>query len=1144
MSTPPPSPKVESSPDPLMKNQVTVIEVGLAAKYLYFKERLGTSEMYLLRASLGELFVIEFAKYDLRNNRKTGEVVRYRAQGYTAQGKRPEIQQLTNEIRLVYNGVPAESGGSDTIDVTVFIQKEADPRSAEWVRLDISHTYPKGFKNADPNYGYAWEENLIFPNLLFDPMTAQDAAVAKQKVNFTAAEAPFYESVLPPCQFGAFYVPTGTFDATNFAQGIALHVEDEHGHEKAFTHNTIGDPVTSHLFSLNVLNSIHLKGGAYARADAYQLSKGDALGFGGSLATCRVRAFNLTEAYPGLALGEYDVLNLYRRWLKKRQPSFTKKLINRPQSATTPQNNAPLDNMSPHTMIVNYGLDGAIDPPPAGARFPDLHRWLEVHPLVDSDWGKPNTTTSVLDLLTAMKKRVGTGPDVKVEAQLFGFEPGGLFSFIGSFPPSSQPRTYQFATNMISGDPGKFKRAMDTLAAAGIVPLISTSPFSLQFNRGRFRGHFVRRTVNESWSPAIPYQFPAAYKTKSCAVTNVTIKLSSKDAGKKHDRLWVVEPFRNRIVEPAAACDDVARIRAAQRMDENGKLVEQGAVLGTGFYKLYKKGLCPTEDMKKLYVQDWLRNGLFANGVRLLEFMLHFKPYLCYNRAHQHIEPRPQYDNVIGHGAWYVARAKKVLEEVQQAGQSRDSRNPFTLTNEDVPIEQFIPYFDDYYYSNPLFNYLYSALVTPKMSLHRDFMIHPGYKEARQNPAQPPGIVLPKVMVEANLETEKPDPTRPGVMINRLPPPHTTAKQLEEMVTALLASLPPETTEEQRKIAKEALVKRVTDANSARALSFNLWLKACREYFETYFKVVDYGIAPRGYPVGPEDSRPKLAWNPARPLNPSNNPPTYTYVRCVQDVFNLWANIFETGTSAVFGERILIPSVWFETPTDYNEPAIGMAVRAAQFQMNFKDYFKRGQILGDALITSVDDVPFGKKSLWCWGTAALNDQRRTFYDVVNNQSRRLLVDGVLPDDIAADDAYFGGEGEGVRWRESKDLTDLISRSVDKPVYKFTNGKGEQVEVAPDYRTYLKVPHLVWQSGEGDARKVLYAFCNIGNTPAKVAFSYGRGLEGVSDAAQWRKTVMTFSEPATPPQTGDVHLGSPEQLTIPPLSLVGIEIKKP
>lgn len=1142
MSTLPPSPRVESSPDPLMQNQMTVVEVGLAGKYIYFKERIGTSEIYLLRASLGELFSVEFARYDLRNNRKTGEVVRY-----MTQGRKPEIQQDTNEIRLVYRKVAPESGGGDTIDVTVFIQKEADSRSAEWVKLDIHHTYPNLVRNGDTNV--AWEENLIFPNLRFDPMTAEEVAAArekgvKEKLTFSVAEARFYESVLPPCQFGAFYLPTGTFDATNFAQGIAIHLEDEHGHKKAFTHTTRGDPVNSHLFSLSVVNAIHLKNGAYVHAGAYQLSKGDNFGFGGSLATCRVRAFNLPEAYPGLAVGEYDVLNIYRRWLKKRNPSFMEKYVKPPYSAAMPQNNAPLDNMNPHTLVVNYGLDGAIDPPPQGAKFPDLHRWLEVHPLVDSDWGKPNTTTSVLDLLNAMKKRLGTGLDVKVEAQIFGFEPGGLFSFIGNFPPKTQPRIYQFATNVISGDPAKFKRAMDTLAAAGIIPLVTTSPFNLPFNRARFGGHFIRRTANEPWATAIPYQFPAAYKIKSCAVTNPTIRLSKGTQGRNYDRLWIVEPFPDRVVEPAPQCDDADRIRAAQRMDETGKLVEPGAVLGTGFYKLYKKGLCPTEDMKNLYVQDWLKKGLFANGVRLLEFMLHFtRTFFCYNRAHQHIEAKPQYDNVIGHGAWYVARARKVLEEVRDAGKSLDARNPLTLTNEDVPIEQFIPYFDDYYYSDHRFNFLYSAHVTPKMALHRDFMIHPGYKEARKDPTQPPGVVLPEVMVKANLETEKPHPTQPGVKINRLPPPHTTARQLEDMVTALLASLPPGATEEQREAAKAALVKRVTDTNAARALSFNLWLKTCREYFETYFKVVEYGIAPRGYPVGPEDSRPKLAWNPARPLNPSNNPPTYTYVRCVQDVFNMWANIFETGTRAVFGDRVFIPSIWFETPTDYNEPAIGMAVRAAQFQMRFKDYFRRGQILGDALMTSVDGVPFGKKSLWCWGTADLNAQRRTFYDVVNNELDRLLVDNLLPGDIAADDLYFGGAGVGDRWRE-RDLTDLISRSVDKPVYKFKNGKGEQVEVAPDYRTYLKVPHLVWQSGEGDARTVLYAFCNIGNTAAQVEFRYGRGLERVSQAAKWHKTVTTFSEPATAPRTGDAYLGMPEPLTIPPLSLVGIEIKRP
>ncbi|NJM39559.1 MAG: hypothetical protein HC853_01680 [Anaerolineae bacterium] len=88
--------------------------------------------------------------------------------------------------------------------------------------------------------------------------------------------------------------------------------------------------------------------------------------------------------------------------------------------------------MSPYTIAQNYSLDGAID----FVQNPTLARWLEVHPAnpggQESDMpGNPNES------LIARLKRVKAlfaGTPAKLEAQIWGFEPGGFYRFLGGFP--------------------------------------------------------------------------------------------------------------------------------------------------------------------------------------------------------------------------------------------------------------------------------------------------------------------------------------------------------------------------------------------------------------------------------------------------------------------------------------------------------------------------------------------------------------------------------------------------------------------------------------------------------------------------------------------------------------------------------------
>lgn len=299
--------------------------------------------------------------------------------------------------------------------------------------------------------------------------------------------------------------------------------------------------------------------------------------------------------------------------------------------------------------------------------------------------------------------------------------------------------------------------------------------------------------------------------------------------------------------------------------------------------------------------------------------------------------------------------------------------------------------------------------------------------------------------------------------------------------------------------------------------SFRKWRDECVAYFNANFRVAEYGLAPRSYPVG--DLNPKgrpVPWDPQNPLAPTN-PLTYTFNRCVQQVFNLRANIFETGRRAVIGERIMIPSHWLEEPLDYDDEALNHAVRAARLQMGFKEFFRFGRMLGETSITSVN----GRRpqDVWAWGEGG--NATRTFGDV------KPLVEH-----LSQDDPYLGGGWHALP------LRDFISKAWDKQYYPD--------KTFNDIVVMKQIQHRVWQHGEGDARRVLYAFANISNTDARIVFIYGRGLEGVKREGAWRRVVHVISPPPAPPAVpdADVWLGAHEQgFVIPARSFAAVLVRK-
>lgn len=244
----------------------------------------------------------------------------------------------------------------------------------------------------------------------------------------------------------------------------------------------IHNPETHHNIHLKTVNNVKQYVQPLNPVDnryAFGLSQENAKGhsFGGVSTNYRLRVFRVNSAHASLPADWRDVVNLYRNWvLVRRQSQFYAKTWNHPDG--------PIDNLSPHTIISNYGLDGPIaaslqDPDLPGAR-------LEIHP---PKLGNPpnntdmpnNKNVSVQDALVRIRDRVNTSAkEVKLEAQLWGFEMGGIYHYYGGYPP---------ITNVLKNEPQRFQQVMAQLFAASIFPSITTDPLIPLVNRGRYRGH-------------------------------------------------------------------------------------------------------------------------------------------------------------------------------------------------------------------------------------------------------------------------------------------------------------------------------------------------------------------------------------------------------------------------------------------------------------------------------------------------------------------------------------------------------------------------------------------------------------------------------------------------------------------------------
>jgi hypothetical protein len=1068
----------------------------------------GANKVFEFPTLQAPLCVIQFQRYDLQANAllkkdangefKVQDVVNYTPTNATANGNKLQYTAVLGQA-FIGSGIAPVTFGAINVELA-FSAANQTAEDFGWIDIDVAFTMPPEFSDPAFTDKQGWRINLIVPQIQFD-VSGQASAVADNtnlkdwsvllpngdlgKVADLETQGLTKDSPLlvqgMPVQYAALYKT-----AANYIRGIAFSATDVLGGEKSFFYSRPepANPLADFLHCYTVF-PIHLSGTRYVRpllSDEpqyhFRLSKGDENGFGGGRMHYRIKAFHIDQPVAGAMLDWRDVANIYRKWVKANRSVWFNK-------ANARVKNGPMDTMSPFTVIANYGLDGPIDPAVFDAKLPG--KWLEIHPVkVDGQTDMPasrtqtvNDNESLQKMLKRIRQAVATSEadPVKLEAQIWGYELGGYYHYIGGYPP---------ITNILhaatAATPDRFKKAMNELVNANIIPVFTSDFFRQLFNGGRFAGHILWTGTNwaqignsNTWNEAITHPFPAAYTDparnpnpcKFQVKTRFFPDPASPSNFKDLTRVFIVKKQVDAqgrdFFSPQPNCPEAETLAASQLFDEKGPAPLDG-LLTRPFYQRAGRAICPTEEALSSYLNLQVSGGALKHGARLLEFMK-ARYNGCYSKAHRHIfEPVNSsfYTNAIGPGAYATARRRQIFSEIQ--ARARVNNPSFALSHENATIEPLLPFYEEFYHSSPVFHFVYSEVISAKMTLAGvEPYIHPGYKEKRKliNGQPPTTLARPDEMLRPQAED---DPVPAPLVIKPKAP--------------------------------------MPDPNGDRTASFKAWRNICINYFDQFFQVDQYGIAPKSYPTGAlEQGRPVAPWNANNPMA-KTNPPTFTYIRCVQDLFNLRYWIYATGEKAVIGERVQLHANWFEEPLDYNDEVVRMAVRAAQLQVRFAGFFRGGVMIGRTAITR------GNKALWAWRATY-----RYFDDV------KPLTDKT----------------------GTPEVLDFISLGTDK---EYLDAKKIMASVV----SYDKIQHMVWQTGSGDSRKLLYVFANVGNAAANVRFLYSRGMEGISSnqaaASGWEKVVTSYTNAGVTQTTAPVWLNFEETgLTMPPRTFIANEIRK-
>lgn len=788
----------DSQPD--ASGYTTHLEISLPQATLsQVALRRHNSDIYALPATYHSLFAIRFVRFSLSGGKAIKDTPPTVLQ-YSGQNATPSTYNYTptGDLLIHYVGLAPErviQPGAvpyGPIDVTLRLSAPHGI-DAGWINLDMSFTYPDPIPRQSAQE--AWETRILYPRLQFhnDDMTVPgqeyhllnpngqtggfvQLAQGLEWENGYADFPPQYPLV---AQFVALY-QLERVAAAGFAQGIAVSSTDESGHEKHFydNKNPPFDASTQTTFALDTVFPLFFQDGQFVRPQTYTLSGGQVDGgFSGAQFQYRLRAFRREGETADAPVDWYDVANIYREWLRARRPRFYRRHAERTADA-------PLDGMDPYTIAINYSLDGPIgryDGPPA------LRHWLEMHPL-DTPPNMPDNPNETLpDLLRRLKQQVNQG-QIKLEAQIWGFEMGGFYRFLGGYPPIS---------DVFPETPYTFRQVMDRLTLEGIYPQATSGPCHIQWHRQRYRGH-LRQTGADTWEPFILLPFPAQMTAHTCATTST--------------------PENNRLFQIESGCDPYVSVAdATRKVYLDGSSLAHGGISESKFYDFQNVELCPVPGLEQLYANDWVRDRLLHHGFRLLEFMLHpYRHSLCYSANHQHIVGSVvglPFDNAAGFGPWYARRLQQMLAHIQEVGQAAGIPY-FTITNEFLPPEHMVPYFTDWYDHTastiklfqgdtrslslratpeeklaerwvPFWQHVYSEMMTAKMNMvDVDVYNHPGYLEKT---------------------------------VRAVPPSYMLAE--------------------------------ARDDDTAASLAFETWRQQCEDYFAANFAIVEHGVAPAGYPT-------------------------------------------------------------------------------------------------------------------------------------------------------------------------------------------------------------------------------------------------------------------------------------------------------
>jgi hypothetical protein len=387
----------------------------------------GSQQVFSLTPqTFSPMFTVSFVRYDLAN--LANNIPNQGVVDYPQPLEDSPVVEHSDANQLVFRfdkvkpvvGSPLPATDFTNIQVKISFKKPTDKAAAGWIDLDLEFDFPDAVK-ADTEGVYGWQTRLLYPDLRF---SKSDIYSESDQTGYLLLDPlgkveSFYLAGLKandagvsnnpmPVPFAAIYQLATREKNIKTATGVALAAVDNYGnHKELYCYTTQGENLTS--FSFRLIPPIYLNANQYVRPAHYKLSQGlkppagdtDKL-FSGAGMHYRIRCFNLDGKLPGVPIDWCDVADLYRRWVKHSKVSTQfRKDVPHPLSPV-------VANMNPHTVAINYSLDGQIDPDPQTPvqNNSKIRTWLEVHPVTGEPDMSGNSNEPLPALLARLQSRI------------------------------------------------------------------------------------------------------------------------------------------------------------------------------------------------------------------------------------------------------------------------------------------------------------------------------------------------------------------------------------------------------------------------------------------------------------------------------------------------------------------------------------------------------------------------------------------------------------------------------------------------------------------------------------------------------------------------------------------------------------------